>query len=44
MNENRLDSLNQAAEELQLLTTNLTLSLKVFESPVNEDIFRINAS
>ncbi|KAK4675296.1 MLKL and TUDOR domains-containing protein [Podospora pseudoanserina] len=42
--KNRLDSLNQAAEELQLLTTNLTLLLKVFESPLNEDIFKTNAS
>jgi hypothetical protein len=41
--KNRLDSLNQAAEELQLLTTNLTHLLKVFESLVNEDIFKTNA-
>ncbi|KAK4148149.1 uncharacterized protein C8A04DRAFT_33653 [Dichotomopilus funicola] len=42
--QNRLDSLNQAAEELQLLTTNLQLLLDVFESPVNENIFKGNVS
>lgn len=37
----RLDSLNQATEDLQLLTTNLILLLKVFENPVDEDIVKI---
>jgi hypothetical protein len=37
-----LNSLNQVAEELQLLTTNFTLLLKVFESPANEGIFKSN--
>ncbi|KAK4101832.1 hypothetical protein N658DRAFT_530591 [Parathielavia hyrcaniae] len=41
--KNRLDSLDQAAEELQLLTTNLEILLTVFESPRNEDIFKTNA-
>lgn len=38
----RLDSLNQATEDLQLLTTNLILLLKVFENPVDEDIVKIH--
>ncbi|KAK3309277.1 uncharacterized protein B0T15DRAFT_566133 [Chaetomium strumarium] len=41
--KNRLHSLDQAAEELQLLTTNLEILLTVFESPRNEDIFKTNA-
>lgn len=40
--KNRLDSLNQAAEELQLLTTNLILLLKVFEDPRSEDMIKTN--
>ncbi|PKK42611.1 hypothetical protein CI102_14855 [Trichoderma harzianum] len=40
----RLDSLNQAAGDLQLLTTNLQLLLKVFENPVNGDIIKTNLS
>ncbi|KAH7630361.1 hypothetical protein B0T09DRAFT_321650 [Sordaria sp. MPI-SDFR-AT-0083] len=40
--KSRLDSLNQAAEELQLLTTNLIILSKVFEDPVHEDIFKSN--
>jgi hypothetical protein len=40
----RLDSLNQTAEDLQLLTTNLILLLKVFENPVNEDIIKTHVS
>ena len=40
--KNRLDSLNQAAEELKLLTGNLMLLLKVFESPANKDIINTN--
>ncbi|EAA34357.2 hypothetical protein GE21DRAFT_3606 [Neurospora crassa] len=38
--KSRLDSLNQAAEELQLLTTNLSFLLNVFKDPVNEDIIQ----
>lgn len=41
--KSRLDSLNQAAEELQLLTTNLFFLQKVFKDPVNEDIIPANA-
>ncbi len=40
----RLDSLNQAAEDLQLLTTNLKLLLTVFENPANEDIIKAHVS
>ncbi|KAK5629071.1 hypothetical protein RRF57_004786 [Xylaria bambusicola] len=40
----RLDSLNQAAEDLRLLNTNLGLLLKVFENPVNEDIIKAQVS
>lgn len=40
----RLDSLNRAAEDLQLLNTNLMLLLNVFENPVNEDIIKTQAS
>ena len=36
----RLDSLNQAAEDLQLLTTNLSLLLKLFENPVNDALIK----
>ncbi|KAI1288679.1 hypothetical protein F5Y03DRAFT_404548 [Xylaria venustula] len=42
--QTRLDSLNQAAEDLRLLNTNLTLLLKVFENPVNEDIVKTQVS
>lgn len=42
--KNRLDSLNQAAEDLQLLTINLKLLLMVFENPVNEDIMKAHVS
>ena len=40
----RLDSLNQAAEDLQLLTTNLMLLLKIFENPVNETLVKTHVS
>ncbi|KAL7952405.1 hypothetical protein V8C34DRAFT_319073 [Trichoderma compactum] len=40
----RLDSLNQAAGDLQLLTTNLQLLLRVFENPANGDIIKTNLS
>ena len=36
--QTRLDSLNQAAEDLQPLDANLKLLLKIFENPVNEHI------
>lgn len=36
----RLDSLNQAAEELQLLNTNLSLLLNLFENPVNNTFIK----
>ncbi|KAL0471131.1 hypothetical protein QR685DRAFT_544664 [Neurospora intermedia] len=42
--KSRLDSLNQAAEELQLLTTNLSFLLNVFKDPANKDIIQANAS
>ena len=42
--QTRLDSLNQAAEDLQLLNANLRLLLKVFENPVNEDIIKTQVS
>ncbi|PQK14621.1 hypothetical protein BB8028_0005g01520 [Beauveria bassiana] len=40
----RLDALNQAAEDLQLLTTNLRLLLTVFENPANESILKEHVS
>ncbi|KAM3547738.1 hypothetical protein ARSEF4850_009834 [Beauveria asiatica] len=40
----RLDALNQAAEDLQLLTTNLRLLLVVFENPANESILKEHVS
>ena len=40
----RLDSFNQAAEDLQLLNSSLILLLKVFENPVNEDIIKTNGT
>ncbi|KAM3546782.1 hypothetical protein ARSEF1564_000358 [Beauveria bassiana] len=40
----RLDALNQAAEDLQLLTTNLRLLLIVFENPANESILKEHVS
>ncbi|KAI0528263.1 hypothetical protein F5B22DRAFT_632675 [Xylaria bambusicola] len=42
--QTRLGSLNQAAEDLRLLNTSLTLLLKVFENPVNEDIIKTQVS
>ncbi|PHH74477.1 hypothetical protein CDD80_3057 [Ophiocordyceps camponoti-rufipedis] len=41
---NRLHSLNQAAEDLHLLTTNLKLLLTVFENPANENIIKTHIS
>ena len=40
----RLDSLNQAAEDLQLLNTNLMLLLEFFENPVNEALVKTHVS
>ncbi|OAA53708.1 hypothetical protein ISF_08647 [Cordyceps fumosorosea ARSEF 2679] len=40
----RLNALNQAAEDLQLLTTNLRLLLTVFENPANEAIIKAHVS
>ncbi|KAM5489909.1 hypothetical protein MaudMau93_002771 [Microsporum audouinii] len=40
----RLNSLNQAAEDLQLLIVNLQLLMTVFENPANEDIIRAHVS
>uniref|UniRef100_A0A0B7K6E0 Fungal N-terminal domain-containing protein n=1 Tax=Bionectria ochroleuca TaxID=29856 RepID=A0A0B7K6E0_BIOOC len=40
----RLDALNQAAEDVQLLTTNLRLLLIVFENPANESILKGHVS
>ncbi|CAG9973398.1 unnamed protein product [Clonostachys byssicola] len=40
----RLDAINQAAEDLQLLTTNLRLLLIVFENPANESILKEHVS
>ena len=40
----RLDSLNQAAEDLQLLTANLMLLLEIFEDPVNEALIKTRVS
>lgn len=40
----RLNALNQAAEDLQLLTTNLRLLLVVFENPANETILKERVS
>jgi hypothetical protein len=42
--QTRLDGLNQAAEDLQLLNTNLQLLFKVFEDPASEDIFKNHSS
>ncbi|PHH87963.1 hypothetical protein CDD83_8164 [Cordyceps sp. RAO-2017] len=42
--KNRLDSLNQAAEDLHLLTTNLQLLLTVFENPANENLMKTHLS
>ncbi|PFH56076.1 hypothetical protein XA68_17117 [Ophiocordyceps unilateralis] len=42
--KNRLDSLNQAAEDLHLLTTNLQVLLTVFENPANENIMKTHVS
>lgn len=36
----RFDSLNQATDDLLLLTANLRVLLKVFEEPENEDIIK----
>ncbi|ETS04897.1 hypothetical protein M419DRAFT_73306 [Trichoderma reesei RUT C-30] len=40
----RLDSLDHAAEDLQLLTTNLRLLLSVFQDPIGEDVIRNHLS
>ncbi|CAH0055447.1 unnamed protein product [Clonostachys solani] len=40
----RLDALNQAAEDLQLLTTNLRLLLIVFENPADESVLKEHVS
>ena len=42
--QTRLDSLNQAVEDLQLLNTNLKLLCRLFESPMNEDIIKTHGS
>ncbi|PHH62898.1 hypothetical protein CDD81_6616 [Ophiocordyceps australis] len=42
--KDRLDSLNQAAEDLHLLTTNLQILLTVFENPDNENIIKKHVS
>ncbi|KAK4107087.1 hypothetical protein N656DRAFT_793423 [Canariomyces notabilis] len=42
LNLGRVVQTYPTAEELQLLTTNLALLLKVFENPVNEDIIKAN--
>jgi len=42
--KNRLDSLNQAAEDLQLLNANLMLLLNIFENPVNKDVINTQVS
>ena len=38
--KNRLDSLDQAAEDLQLLISNLSLLLKLFENPINNALIK----
>jgi hypothetical protein len=40
----RFDSLNQATDDLLLLTANLRVLLKVFEEPENEDITKTHSS
>ncbi|TFB00433.1 hypothetical protein CCMA1212_007560 [Trichoderma ghanense] len=40
----RLDSLDKAAEDLQLLTTNLKLLLMVFQNSISEDVIKTNLS
>lgn len=40
----RLDAINQAAEDLQLLTTSLRLLLIVFENPANDSILKEHVS
>jgi len=40
----RLDSLNQATDDLLLFTANLYVLLKVFEEPENEDIIKTHSS
>ncbi|KAL7807409.1 hypothetical protein V8C26DRAFT_414763 [Trichoderma gracile] len=40
----RLNSLDQAAEDLQLLTTNLKLLLSVFQNPIGEDVIKSHLS
>ncbi|KAK4182396.1 hypothetical protein QBC35DRAFT_172930 [Podospora australis] len=40
--KNRLDKINEAAEELQLLTAKLEVLVEVFGDPQNEDIFKTN--
>ncbi|KAF2257677.1 hypothetical protein CC78DRAFT_201579 [Lojkania enalia] len=40
----RFDSLNQATDDLLLLTANLRVLLKVFEEPENEDIIKTHSS
>ena len=40
----RLDSLNQATDDLLLLTASLQVLLKVFEEPENEDIIKTHSS
>ena len=42
--KDRLDSLNQATEDLQLLHTNLILLLKLFENPVDEALAKTRVS
>lgn len=42
--KNRFDSLNQATDDLLLLTANLRVLLKVFEEPENEDIIKTHSS
>ena len=42
--KDRLDALDQAAEDLQLLNTNLKLLLTVFENPLHEDIIKAHNS
>jgi hypothetical protein len=42
--KSRLSSLNQATDDLLLLTANLQVLLKVFEEPENEDIIKTHSS
>ncbi|PVH69867.1 hypothetical protein DL98DRAFT_661456 [Cadophora sp. DSE1049] len=42
--KDRLDSLNQATDDLLLLAANLQVLLKVFEEPENEDIIKNHSS